>query len=639
MKSLTLSNVMQFFVITTLSILPLFFLPITSEFYETNKWYLLAFTALLVSALWVIQSFKTGKLTVHLSPSTLAFGALALASLASLLFVSQNKVDALLSLYGVVPFAAIFFLLLFGEPSLTKKGKTIVKNLWYAGAAAAGLMSLYQFFALGKVLAGTFPFLSDSLWTPVGSSLALICFLLLPLPLLVEDIVNAIIKKEETQMAILIAASLLLVTGLGITLFQVAPKILASFLPYSTGWTVMMEGFKNIKRAMVGVGVENFLFAFSSGKPTTINMTPLWNLRFITSSSFVLHFVTTMGLVGAAALVLLVKSLFPTNPESNKKSYGITGSLIAALLVLFLIPPNFVTLVLLLTLSVLYHEPEEHTKTVSLAPVAFSSILIVTILGIGVAFYSLGRAYASEIMFNRSLVAAQAGNGTNTYNFQREAVILAPSVTRYHTTYAQTNLALANTLAANLEKQGPKASGSAEGKQQEEDRKLITTLIQQSIQQAKVATTLAPENVSAWENLGQTYTSLIGVASGAQSWAVASYERAIQLESANPVLRVTLGGLHLRQGNFDEAISLFSGAVSLKPDYANGYYNLANAYRLKGNKDLAIQAYEAALKYTPQDSSDLDKVKTELENLKNQPATPPPPTKKTAAPIPTPKNP
>lgn len=634
MKSFSLSNIIQYSIVTILSLLPLFFLPFTAEYYETNKWYLLAGTALVVGALWVVESFRSGTITVHFSPSTVAFGSLALSAIASLLFVSQNKIDALLSLYGFVPFAAIFFLLLLGEPHIGKKGKNLLKHLWYIGASVAGLIGIYQFFALGKFLANTFPFLSDPLWTPLGNSLALLCYLLLVLPLLMEDIVGAIKKKEETRVALYVAALLLILVGFGVTLFQVAPKILASFLPYSTGWAIMMEGFKNVKRALAGVGVENFLFAFSSGKPMSINMTPLWNLRFITGSSFILHFLTTLGIIGACGLILLIRSLFPSNTEKDRTSFGLSTSLVAALLVLFLIPPNFVTLVLLLTLSLLYQESGEHTKTFSPRPLVSATVLILTILALGGSFYALGRAYASEVMFNRSLVAAAAGNGTNTYNFQREAIILAPSITRYHTAYAQTNLALANTLATNLEKQGPKASGSAEGKQQEEDRKLITTLIQQSIQQAKVASTLAPENVSAWENLGLTYTSLIGVATGAESWAIASYERAIQLEPANPMLRVTLGGLHLRQKNYDEAITLFSGAVGLKPDYANGYYNLANAYRLKGDKEHAIQAYEAAIKYTSSESSDLDKVKTELQNLKNEAIKTTP--KKEASPSPTP---
>jgi tetratricopeptide (TPR) repeat protein len=636
MKSISLSNTLQFILIASLSILPLFFLPVTSEYYETNKWYLLAFTALFVTALWVIHSFQTGNLTIHLSPSTRSFALLAGAAGISILFASANRTDAFLSLYGIVPFLSIFLLLLFGEPSLSRKGKILLKYLWYTGAALAALISIYTFFSLGKLLSGTLPFLSDPLWTPLGSSLALLCYLILSLPLLLEDIMHAIQKREESHSAVLISAVLLIVAGIGVTIIQIAPKILASFLPYSMGWTIMMEGFKEIKRALAGVGVENFLFAFSSGKPVAINSTQLWNLRFITNSSFLLHFVTTLGLIGAVGVTFLVKSLWPVK-LFQKKDIGIGISLLLMLMIIVLVPPNFVTLLLLLILSLLYHEQGEHTKTMTLLPILSSSILITLILCIGLGFYALGRSYTAEIVFNRSLIAAQAGNGTNTYNLQRNAIILMPSVTRYHSTYAQTNLALANTLAATIEKEGQMASGSAEGKKQEEDRKLITTLIQQAIEQAKVATNLAPENVNAWENLGQTYNSLIGIAQGADTWAIASYEKAIQLEPANPILRVTLGGLHLRQRNIDEAISLFSGAINLKPDYANGYYNLANAYRLKGDLERAIKAYEETIKLTPKDSGDLDKVKSELQNLKNQPTSSPIPTKVEPSPSPTPK--
>ena len=50
---------------------------------------------------------------------------------------------------------------------------------------------------------------------------------------------------------------------------------------------------------------------------------------------------------------------------------------------------------------------------------------------------------------------------------------------------------------------------------------------------------------------------------------------------------------------FDAAITSFKSALKIKPDYAEAYYNIGNAFRDKGEADAALNNYKQALKIMP----------------------------------------
>jgi len=80
-------------------------------------------------------------------------------------------------------------------------------------------------------------------------------------------------------------------------------------------------------------------------------------------------------------------------------------------------------------------------------------------------------------------------------------------------------------------------------------------------------------------------------------------------------------------GNYDEAQKIFRVVVDLKPDYANGWYNLAAAYREDKKYQQAYQAMQQTLALVPTDSADWQKAKQELDELaKKLPSPTPTPT-------------
>ena len=99
--------------------------------------------------------------------------------------------------------------------------------------------------------------------------------------------------------------------------------------------------------------------------------------------------------------------------------------------------------------------------------------------------------------------------------------------------------------------------------------------IQAAIEESKAPVALNGQKAENWVTLARIYRNILGVAQGADSWTVSSYQRAIVLDPQNPSYRIDLGGVLYGLKNYEEALKLFEQAVSIKPDLANAHYNLA----------------------------------------------------------------
>lgn len=75
--------------------------------------------------------------------------------------------------------------------------------------------------------------------------------------------------------------------------------------------------------------------------------------------------------------------------------------------------------------------------------------------------------------------------------------------------------------------------------------------------------------------------------------------RAVQVSPNNWVALNNLGLLHLREGNSDEAIRLFSQSIVAKPTYSLAHLNLGVAYMVRGELEKARDAYLWARRFDP----------------------------------------
>jgi tetratricopeptide (TPR) repeat protein len=222
-------------------------------------------------------------------------------------------------------------------------------------------------------------------------------------------------------------------------------------------------------------------------------------------------------------------------------------------------------------------------------------------------FYAVTTVRA-EATFKKSLDALARNDGNTTYNLMRTAIAINPFVDRYHASLAQVSFALANSMA-----QKPEGIELTD-----EERQTITVLIQQAIAEGKSTVSLNPTRSGSWELLGGIYRNVMAFADGADDFAVQSYSQAVALDPISPLLRVDLGGIYYALGNYDLAIDIFKLAVIAKPDLANARYNLAVAYREKGEIDKAIDEMTAVLTLVEKDSQDFEIAKQELANLESK---------------------
>jgi len=579
------------------------FIPLFTDFYDTGRWILLCIATGVVLVGEIIRIIKTKKFIVP-SLYTTAYIGLSVAAIASTLIVSTNKIEALTNPLGPITFLCLLFIVWLASG----EGKKVAIQIQWAltvTIAVLGLIIIYQQFSITALLFPQATYLASNLWNPTGTPTSAILLFLIGIPIAISVVRDAFKKQQDRNSAIGIISILLMAVGCGITIWRYAPSLASTYLPLGTGWTVLLETYKHGLAAFFGVGAENFLSAYTLGKPAVINTTPLWNTVFLTNSSFFLHLATVYGVFGIGAYVWWVISMIKIMPTSwdLRVAWGI------AIVGTLLLPPSLPFFMAITVLTACLQKESTTWKLTTLGSVV--TIVILTIL-IAVSSIFLYRFIMGEYWFNQSLQAAQTEkNGTKAYNTAIYAIKSNPLMSRYHMSFSQINLMLANALIANT-----KASQvTPDIALTPDDQQLISTLVTQAIKEGKNGAALAPINVYAWTNLAGIYQNLVGSATDAQTWTVAVYQKAITLDPTNPVLRLDLGAMYVSTKEYDNAIQQFVASTALKPDYINGYYNLANAWKLKGNNAQALSALTQLQTLLSKDSNEYQTVTAEMQEL------------------------
>ncbi len=600
-------SILRYVPIITPGFLPLFFLPLTADYYDLNKWTLLILASLLTIVLAGIVLLSQNRFSLHWSPLATALGFLTLAAFFSTIVVSTNKSEALATPFGVPFFGALFILVIQTENN--HKLQALLAWFLSAGAGVAGLLALYQAIGIGKALLAL-PFLANPLWTPVGSSLALASFLLLTLPISLGLAIRYFQKKEEGEGAFAAGITAITIVGLAVTLWQIS-KQPVTLLSQTSGWSIFLEAIKNPLHLFFGVGPENFLSAFTAGRPVALNNTDMWNVRFSSSSSFILHSATTMGIAGIIGCIFFIRSV--VNPIISHGRFlthlDTRIALFLSLLVLFLLPPSLPVFVVIIAI-IIVAGLDSKSRTVQFAnhhAWIGSGIAVGSMLFALAGLFFLSRFYLSNIAYGRALSALDKNDGTAAYTSLIQAVSTNPQSSDFHSTMSQTALSLANAILTR----------ATDSKQpiSESDKQLVSDFYQLSIREAKLAVKYAPTSVIVWENLATIYRSFLGVAANADTWAIAALAQAMQLDPTNPSLLMQLGSIYLRTNRMDEAISSFQQAIALKNDLANAHYNLAYAYRQKKEYGKAAMELRKTNQFVTSGSADQDRLNAELSEV------------------------
>ncbi|MDO8570697.1 MAG: O-antigen ligase family protein [Candidatus Daviesbacteria bacterium] len=409
-------------------------------------------------------------------------------------------------------------------------------------------------------------------------------------------------------------------------------------LPFQMSWKISISAFRD--NPFWGTGPGTYLFNFTNYKPVEFNATKFWNIRFDQSFNEYLQILGTLGALGLIALLLLTAIFLSSAFKSLTSAQGsLSLSLAIACIVFFVLLFLHASTLILWVLGIIFlaffmiinkqltHQvhlgltsPSERKidangETFVQFDILPMIILVAVVAFVGVGFYFITYKFAlADYHHRQALNSASKGQLLNAYNSLITAEQINPDIDLYRVDLAQTNFAMANLIASS---KGP-TEASPSGSLTDEDKTTIQQLLSQAISEGRNATVLSPRNSANWEVLGSIYRQISGVAQNALSFSLDSYGRAIQNDPLNPGLRLAVGGIYYSAKSYDMAIRFFGDAVNLKPDYANAYFNLAVAYKDKGDLVSAASATQQVVSLLDQNSEDYKVANQFLEDLKTQ---------------------
>ncbi len=629
---------------------PLVFTSLTTDIFVLPKQILLGAIVIAVIILFALKLIAEGSIRLRRTIFDLPLILFAFSVFLSSI-LSANKNDSLITfvplLFAILGFFAIVNVI------KTKSSLLFLVSSFIFGGAILSLNSILSFF---KIYILPFSFTHVQTFSPLGSLLDQSIYLTVALGLggylswpligrLLEFSKNSLAaeKSDFAKRIIYTIASIVIAMGLFVTVYSVfsiqKPPILPLEIGFQTAFaTISQDTGRIVQGFLFGSGFGTYANDFTRFKQAAFNQNQaLWTLIFFRSSSFLLEVLATAGILGFAFFIFLASRIVK-EVKGSKEANPISFALILILIASIILPLSFVTQTLIFLLLGLFAVSQglgsaEKNKyfdvefqlvalregLISLEPapsapstkiektklLPFASFLIAAVVLGFLSFWSI-RYLLSDLTFQESLIAATQNNGSLTYQKQANAIQVFNYRDAYHRIFSQTNLALANSLAS---QQKAGSSPSAQVQQ------TISTLIQQSINEGRNATTLSPQTSLNWQNLSSIYRSLIGFGQNAESFAIATEQQAIFLNPNDPQQYLNLGGIYYQLGQWDNAQNQFQIAINLKPDFANAYYNLAHTLQQKQDLTNALQQLQIVKNLVVSDKTSSAQVDKEIVEL------------------------
>lgn len=660
-------------------LVPIWFLPITINVLELNKQALIVLLSVIALILWFVKMLNTGELKVKKNIIGLALGAFLLIAILSTIFSirpygslvgSVNNLS--LSLINIICFVTLIFLIVNNF-----KGAKETFGLLFAFLFSAAIACVYGFIQMWGGFIFSWDFAKTAAFNTIGSIntfgifSAVILTMLSALLFVVKRpaikvffglfaILNLItlISINFWTLWIVLAAGMFVVllfslmyiaklgkgvnwialpmVLLGISLIFIFFRPSLSFkptLPTEVGLnsrgslSVIYSALK--EKPILGSGPEMFSFDYAKYKPSTINETAFWNVKFSNPTGEIYSLVSGFGILGAlsflAILILFVinaiKNITREKEEDILKKF-LDVSILAGwfgILVSWFLYPQSITLTfvfwLLLALYLIDNSAKEETvyslrktpKVLLLSSLCFV-VAIVIIIGM---LYVAGTRYVADIMYAKGVnlvqVKGEVDNGIN-------AIVKSTVVNPYDDNSYK---ALSQLFTIKLQQDASNTTAT-----KEEVANLVQADAINAINSATRTTVLSPKDASNWLLRGQVYRGLISVIDGAADWAETSYNEAIKLEPSNPFAYLEIGRLYENKADaivakartdaavkktWDEyiakAMENIDKSIALKSNYSEAYFEQAQIYDRQGKLSEAIKGMEINRQLLPSDSS------------------------------------
>lgn len=610
-------------------LMPILFLPWTANVLEFNKQALLIGAVFVALFAWMLRVLVSGKISINVSWIHLPMIVLFLIYLISTIFSlwpygsfwgwPQVTSESLLSLLGLL----LFYFLLVNV--FEKKEIFYALSLFVLSASLAIIYGILQL--LGKFLL-PIGFTKIASFNTVGGVNNLGIFTAGLLPLIVMGLVQSkknvyrilfiaalavsavllfLINFQIIWWLVIIGAALLIAFGaqrrdvfdnrwLTLPMFFLALALLFSFLRFQIpgipeppleiflkhkpSLDISLQALR--ENPVLGTGPGTFIYNFSKYKALSFNQGAFWNTRFDWASSKALTIFGTGGILGTLAFLGLIgffvffgiKSLFIRRQASDNFWFLEAGALISFLVLtvgFFLYSSNlaidFSYFLILGSLASLFSpvKKEFMLEPSSLITLGITfAFTIVFIFGLGV-FILEAQRYIASVSYLKGIKFLQDNQRQLALVQMERSVRMAPGNDFYWRELSQVYLQELNEIAGRTDIP------------QEEATKQLQLYINNSVNSAKAATETNPKNVSNWSVRGFIYQSLIGIVGGTADWAITCYERAGELEPANPYFPTQTGNSLLKKATVSSqeerekliqgAREKFEKALELKPDY------------------------------------------------------------------------
>lgn len=339
----------------TLFLVPIFFLPLSSEFYSFNKLALIVVSTIILLILWGIKTIKGEKLEIIQSPIDKWLIALLGTLILSTVF-SVSKMDSIYGQQGrwlgLGAFVVMLVYYYLSTPAF--RDSKIMKISTYLLVGATTVSSLVSILSYYRIFISSSPFVRFQNFSLTGSIKDAVLVAALSF---VASIYLSLREKNTLSKVLLMAATainlffvaitgtflgwVLLAIGLGLIIFStnksnisenrssliistigiIAPilalvlipgtrKILVSkdylgeiTLPMKESWAVVTSTIRDYP--FLGTGPSTFHLNFSRFKPLSMNATPYWSNSFDKPYNELFNLLSTTGILGAIMGVLL----------------------------------------------------------------------------------------------------------------------------------------------------------------------------------------------------------------------------------------------------------------------------------------------------------------------------------------------
>ncbi len=587
-------------------LIPIFFLPWTTDVLDFNKQAVLLLLVFLSLFALMIKILVSGKFEINKSPMHILAGVLFIIYLFATVFSiyrygsfwgqSQQISESMLT---VTSFLLLYFLI---SNIFTKKDILTSVIVLSFSAVVAELIGVLQLFGLFII---PFDFTKSVAFNTIGSagSLGFFAAILLPLSILllivvkkwwkalfiVELVLSAsillLVNYAIIWWVVIAGSALILILGvmkrnivdgrwlalpmffLAISLFFVLLNLQLNwapqranevFLSQKTGLSIGLQAVR--EKPIFGSGPGTFAYDFSKFKSPDFAGSSIWNVTFGKSSSKVLNNLATTGIIGFLAMLAFmvfpifygIKSIVAKKDSApdgssgqiyNVLFLGLFIAIVEQTIVYFLYNSNIVLdFIYFFTIAALIGLISDNKKSWVLKP---SSLLTLSITFAFTLVFIFGMGV---LILNgqRYLAEADYYGGLADYQSGQQLDEGLKKLESAASLNPKSDLYFRQLSQAYLLSLQNELKDTTTTPTEDQKTK-VQNLISNAINAGKISTDLNSQDVNNWSSRGYIYQNLLGVSSDSAKWAIDSYDSAIKLDPNNPYLFAQEGNVYLAE--------------------------------------------------------------------------------------------